>query len=227
MWEQMKTVISLPKIQKKKLPKGFEGDDNRFSETLVEYFLKEYTEKGDLVLDIFAGLGTTLFVAEEMNRVPYGIEYDETRWNYIRENLKHKENIIKGDAKKLVEYKFPKCDFFLTSPPYMSKNDNENPFTSYTTKGSYEEYLKDYVHIFSQLKQLMKPNSVIIVEVANLKKISGEVTTLAWDVTKEISKVLHFEGEIIVKWEDDNSGTSDGIYGYGYDHSYCMVFGNK
>ena len=46
----MKTVISLPKIQKRELPEGFKGDDNRFSETLVEYFLKEYTKKGDLVI---------------------------------------------------------------------------------------------------------------------------------------------------------------------------------
>ncbi|OLS32412.1 MAG: hypothetical protein HeimAB125_09320, partial [Candidatus Heimdallarchaeota archaeon AB_125] len=109
----MKTIISLPKIQKRKLPEGFKGDDNRFSETLVEYFLKEYTKKGDLILDIFAGLGTTLFVAEEMGRVPYGIEYDELRCNYIRENLKHGKNIIRGDALNLLEYGLPQCDFCL------------------------------------------------------------------------------------------------------------------
>jgi len=226
MWKLMKTIISLPKIQKRKLPEGFKGDDNRFSETLVEYFLKEYTKKGDLILDIFAGLGTTLFVAEEMGRVPYGIEYDELRCNYIRENLKHGKNIIRGDALNLLEYGLPQCDFCLTSPPYMPKDDIENPFTSYTTQGSYEEYLKDYVIIYSQVKQILKPNSIIAVEISNLKN-KGEVTTLAWDVTKEISKVLHFEGETIIKWENDNSDTSDGIYGYGYDHSYCMIFRNK
>jgi len=121
----MKTIISLPKMQKRKIPESFTGDDNRFSETLVEYFLKKFTERGDLVLDVFAGLGTTLFVAEEMDRVAYGIEYDELRFNFIKDNLKHKENIIRGDALKLLQYNFPKCDFCLTSPPYMSKNSKD------------------------------------------------------------------------------------------------------
>jgi len=72
----------------------------------------------------------------------------------------------------------------------------------------------------------MKPGTTIVVEVSNLKN-HGEVTTLAWDVSKEISKVLHFEGEIVIKWENVNTETNDGIYGYGYDHSYCLVFRNK
>ena len=79
--------------------------------------------------------------------------------------------------------------------------------------------------IYKQVKQLMKPDSVIVVEVSNLK-IQSKVTTLAWDVAKEISKVLHFEGEIVIKWENADTEANDGIYGYGYDHSYCLIFRN-
>jgi DNA modification methylase len=222
----MNTVISLPKKQKRSLPEEFKNDDNRFSESLVEHFLDEYTKKGDKVLDIFAGLGTTLFVAEEMGRIPFGIEYDERRYNYIRSNLKNKENIIKGDALKLLDYNLPKCDFFLTSPPYMTKESNQNPFTAYTTQGNYEHYLEDYEKIFNQVKMIMKSNSKIVVEVVNIK-FKEEVTTLAWDIAKEISKVLHFEGEVIIRWEYSDSETTNGTYGYGYDHSYCMIFRNK
>ncbi|MHA1218918.1 MAG: DNA methyltransferase [Candidatus Heimdallarchaeaceae archaeon] len=222
----MKTIITLSKVQRREIPERFRKNDNRFSETLVEYFLEEHTTRGDIVLDIFAGLGTTLFVAEDMERIPYGIEYDEQRCNYIRENLEYKENIIHGDALKLFEYNIPKCDFCLTSPPYMPKDDIENPFTACSTQGSYEQYLLDYGKIYKQVKQIMKPDTTIVVEVSNLKN-HGEVTTLAWDVAKEISKVLHFEGEIVIKWENVNTEANDGIYGYGYDHSYCLVFRNK
>ena len=62
-----------------------------------------------------------------------------------------------------------------------------------------------------------------MIEVSNLK--GKEVTTLAWDIAGEISKVLHFEGEVIVGWKGENMG--EGIYGYGYDHSYCLIYKNK
>ena len=221
----MKTIITLPKKQKKTLPEDFKGNDDRFSEFLVEYFLKEYTEKGDKVLDIFAGYGTTLFVAEDMGRVPYGIEYDRKRYDYIREKLENKENIVNGDALKLLDYNLPKCDFFLTSPQYMTKGSETNPFTSYTTPGNYEKYLKDYEKIFNQVKKVMKPNSKIVIELANINN-EGEVTPLAWDVGKKISKVFNFKGEVIIKWDGEEEPTK-GTYGYGYDHSYCLIFSNK
>ena len=222
----MKTIISLPNTKERILPEEFQKDDNRFSESLVEYFLKEFTKKGDKVLDIFSGLGTTLFVAEKLERIPYGIEFDQKRCNYVREHLKNKSSIINGDALKLLDYNLPECDFLLTSPPYMPKNDDENPFTAYTTKGNYTKYLEDYEKIFSLVKRIMKPQSHIIVEIANLKN-EGIVTTLAWDVANRISKVLHFEGEIIINWEGEEREGEESIYGYGYDHSYCLVFRNK
>ncbi|MHA1954384.1 MAG: DNA methyltransferase, partial [Candidatus Heimdallarchaeaceae archaeon] len=77
----MRTYITLPNVCRRKIPEEFKKDDNRFAEGLVEYFLEKYTKKGETVLDIFAGLGTTLFVAEEMGRIPFGVEYSESRYN--------------------------------------------------------------------------------------------------------------------------------------------------
>ncbi len=232
----MKTYVFLPKYFKTELPAKFQKDDNRFPEAYVEYFLKNYTKKGDKVLDIFAGLGTTLFVSEKMGRIPFGVEIVEKRYQYIKDRLENKENIIHGDALKLLEYNIPKCDFCFGSPPFMMKDDPENPFTAYQKEGSYQQYLKDFQKIFSQLKEVMKPNSIIAVDVANLKNERGEVTTLAWDVGKSISKVLHFLGEIIIIWESRESKTVDGrsepwriegTFGYGYDHNYCLLYQNK
>jgi DNA methylase len=45
------------------LPLGPDQDDVRYPEALVEAFLTEYAEPGDVVLDPFAGLGTSLIVA--------------------------------------------------------------------------------------------------------------------------------------------------------------------
>ncbi|MBD3193261.1 MAG: hypothetical protein GF308_21685 [Candidatus Heimdallarchaeota archaeon] len=231
----LKSYVVLSNNKRRKIPEKFLANDNRFSENLVEYFLNQYTKKGDKVLDIFAGLGTTLFVAEEMGRLPFGMEYNKERFDYIRANIKHQENIIHGDSLKLSSYNLPECDFCITSPPFMMKELTENPFTDCSTKGNYQQHLEDLKRIYSQVKEIMKPSAYIVVDVANLKGKKG-ITTLAWDAGKAIAEVLPFLGEIIVIWKNRESETVDGhsepwriagTYGYGYDHSYCLVFQNK
>jgi len=213
----MKTYFHLTNRKRYSLPAIFQDDDVRFPESLVEYFLEQYTQQGDFVFDPFAGFGTTLFVAERMGRVPYGVEIDQVRVSFIKSKLANPENIIHGDVRQLTDIELPKIDFSITSPPYMNKfNHPQFPFAGYKITGEgHEEYLRDIRSIYRQLRARMKPTGKIVLEVANLKT-ENQVTTLAWDVGQEISKVLHFEGEVIICWENE--------YGPGYDHSYCLIF---
>ena len=52
------------------------GHSAAFPEWLPEFFIKLFTEEGDIVLDPFLGSGTTYRVAAHMNRKPVGIEMD-------------------------------------------------------------------------------------------------------------------------------------------------------
>ena len=100
----------------------------------------------------------------------------------------------------------------------MNQDDEEDPFSGYKEKGKgYPAYLNNIQKISLQLKVLMKTSGKVVIEIANLKN-NGKVTTLAWDVAREISKTFHFDGEVIVCWDK---------YGYGYDHSYCLVYSVK
>jgi SAM-dependent methyltransferase len=210
----MKTYLQLKNTHRCEFPDEFQKDDVRFSESLVEHFVREFTREGDVVFDPFAGYGTTLMVAEEMGRVAYGIEFDERRVRYARARLEHPERLIHGDSRRLASYRLPPFDLSVTSPPYMGKNDRENPLTNYTTGGDYTAYLQGLSSIYEQLGQLLKPGARAVVEVANLR-LSDGLTTLAWDVAGALARVLHFEGEVVVGWDE---------YGFGYDHSYCLVF---
>jgi DNA modification methylase len=211
----MKTYLSLKLSHSEELPAAFKDDDVRYPESLVEHFLKEFTRAGDTVLDPFAGYGTTLFVAERMGRIPYGIELVAEKVQYARGRLSRPEALIQGDARFLADIQLPPMDFSLTSPPYMNKGDPEDPFTAYrSTNNGYAGYLRDIRGIYKQLRGRMKPAGKVVLEIANLK-LNGQVTTLAWDVAREVSKVLRFEGEVVVCWDR---------YGYGYDHSYCLVY---
>lgn len=211
-----KSYFSQRLERRTQLPPEFRDDDVRYPEALVERMLERYTQPGDVVLDPFAGFGTTLVVAEAMGRVAWGIEYDQRRARYIRSRLQHPERLIHGDARRLADYALPSVDFSLTSPPFMHRGDAEDPFTAYSQPGQgYASYLATIRGIYAQLGQLLKPGARAVLEVANLRDARG-VTPLAWDISAAVGQELTFEGEIVVLWDRDP--------GFGYDHSYCLVF---
>lgn len=211
----MRTHLTLELSHPDALPAAFKDDDVRYPESLVEHFLLNYTQVGDTVLDPFAGYGTTLVVAERLERTGLGLELNAARVNYARAKLRRPERLLQADARLLATLDLPAIDFSMTSPPYMNRDDVEDPFTDYQDQGKgYTAYLQDLRSIYGQLRQRMRPAGTVVLEIANLKR-GGQVTTLAWDVAQAISTVLHFEGEVVVCWDS---------YGYGYDHSYCLVY---
>ena len=211
----MRTFLRLKNQQPHKLPAEFQHEDLRYAEELVAHFLRQYTRPGDTVLDPFAGYGTTLSVAEAMERTPYGIEIDARRAGYVRSRLQRPAGLIHGDTRKILSYQIPPIAFSITSPPYMAAADLEDPFTNYRAAGAGDTaYLEQITQIYADIRQLLKPDARAVLEVSNLKDEHG-ITTLAWDVARAVSNVLVFEGEVVIGWDS---------YGYGYDHSYCLVF---
>jgi DNA modification methylase len=213
--EKVQTWLNLPRGNKIVLPSRFRHENVRCADSLVEYCVNEFTEKGQVVFDPFAGYGTTLLIAEEMGRLGYGVEFSKEKANYVQGLLEHPERLVHGDSLRLMEYDLPLIDLCLTSPPYTNQSDTENPFVDYRQKGfDYPSYLQGMGNIFSQVSQKMNPSGRLVIEASNLKK-NGEVTTLAWDIAREVSRLFHFEGETIICWDE---------YGYGYNHSYCLAF---
>lgn len=213
----MRTFLRLKNRPVGRLPDHLHPHDVRYADELVAEFLREYTAPGDLVFDPFAGFGTTLIVAETMGRRALGVEFDRDRANYIRTRLQDPAAIIHGDSRRLSELALPPVDFVMTSPPFMARGDAEDPLQSYSVPGDgYEDYLHGIGAIAGQLAAIMKPNAHAVFEVANMKRDTA-VTTLAWDIACELSHHLTFKGETIIGWDH---------YGYGYDHSYCLIFSN-
>ncbi len=206
-------------LKDKLKPIPIAGSQVRYSEELVKKFILQFTRKGDKILDPFAGFGTTLIVAEKLGRIGYGIEYEQERVDYIKKNIKLPTRIIHGNALKIGEYKLPKFDFSMASPPYMRSSDKENPFSNYSKKGNYKQYLRDISTIYKQIKKLMKPNAVIIVEVSNTYGNEHQMTPLAWDVGYELAKIFFLERELI---HCSNNEPAEGS-----NHSYILVFRNK
>lgn len=209
-------LISLPYKLERAGPR-FGEDEIRYPESLVRYFLKNFTKKGDKVFDPFAGLGTTLFVAEELGRVPYGVEADGNRHAWTAGQMDNWLNLVHGDSAHLAGFGFPKMDFCMTSPPFMPRGDKWNPlFAGDPKHAGYDAYLKQMTRIFKNLPSVMKKNAVVVVQVDNVQK--GKVfTPLVRDLSLAISKTLRPEGEIIVTWTGGKPG---------YRHTHCLLFKN-
>lgn len=64
------------------------GHPTQKPEVLMETLIKVATKEGDWILDPFAGSGTTLVMAQRLNRNCIGIEIDEEYVSLIKERLK-------------------------------------------------------------------------------------------------------------------------------------------
>lgn len=218
----MQTYLSLDYGHRETLPEGH-PDQLRTCDALVERFVEEYTEPGDRVLDVFAGYGTTLAAADRLGRVPYGVEFEADRTEYVRSRLDGAGEVRHGDALNLEGSWFPPCDLCFTSPPFMAEGMTENPFENYAGASTYDDYLDDVEAAFENVGSVLAPGGRVVVDASNMKH-AGHVTTLAWDLGRRIRRVFDFEGEVVATWTAEEPHDRDGAFGYGYDHSYCLVF---
>jgi hypothetical protein len=214
---EVRTYLTLSKGDHHR-PGGSERDT--FPESLVETFLRKYTIPDELVLDPFAGFGTTLVVAERMGRRSIGVEFHEDRAAYIAGRIGPSATIVNGDSRRIDELGLPIADFSISSPPYMCRNDTEDPLQGYMAPGKgYEAYVAGVKDVYRRLRSVVKPDAVVVVNVSNISRYDG-LTTLAWDLGSAISTVMDFTGEVVVCWDDDD-------HTFGYDHEYCLVFRNS
>lgn len=218
----MDTHLSLEYAHREELPEGH-TNEVRTPDALVARLLEAFTEPGDRVIDIFAGYGTTLAVAERLDRVPFGLEYEADRVAHIEDRISTPAHVRHGSVLKLQPSWFPACACCFTSPPFMTRAMDENPFENYAGQSTYEEYLADIETAFARLDAVLAPGGRVIVDVVNMKH-EGEVTPLAWDIADRVSNVFNFDGEIVVTWEGESPIDRKGRFGYGYDHTYCHVF---
>lgn len=208
-----KNFITLPyKLERD--PPPFEGNAIKYPESLVRHFIGEYTKRGQKVFDPFAGLGTTMFVAEETDRIPFGIEYDARRYEWSAGQMENWQNLICGDSLKLSRMGLPKMDFCMTSPPFMPKTDKWNPLSwGNPAKAGYATYLKQMGKVFKQVGDIMKRNAYIVIHVDDIP--GRTFTPLVRDLSMTISNILTLENEITIKWKNAPEN---------YPLTHCLVF---
>ena len=189
------------------------ADDIHFTEALAASVIGHASQPGDLVLDPFAGYGTTVTVAERMGRRAIGIELVPEHLEIARRRTGGRARLILGDARDLSRLVDEPIDLVLTSPPYMPGTDHpENPLTGYATDdGDYGTYLRELGDIFGQVAILLRPGGHLVVNVANVVATDGSVTALASDMAGVIDEHVPLLGVTTLHWDVPPAGL-DGDY---------------
>lgn len=212
---KISSFIELP-FKRENPVSSSDSDEDKYPESFPRHFIDLFTKEGDKIFDPFLGHGTTAIVAEEMNRVPFGIEADDERFDWSVGMIDHWQNVRCSDALEMLEHSFPKMDFCVTSPPFMGVDHTWNPLYEGDPKfGTYKDYLEKITLIFKQLKDLMKRNSYIAVHVDNVNQRA--FTPLVRDMSICISEHFKPSGEVIIKWQDAPEA---------YPHTHCLIFRN-
>lgn len=169
-------------------------EDVHFTGHVARTVIEALSAPGDLVLDPFAGFGTTLEAARTMGRSAVGIELLPERVAAIRTRVPG-ARICEGDARGLrtlirtgiVGIEDGSVALCLTSPPYMTVNDHPaNPLTGYELDGGdYAGYLGSLTEIAHQLLPSLRLGGYLVLNVADIS-FRGVTTSLIADVTSAL-----------------------------------------
>jgi len=204
-------AITLPFVQDYPAPNS-ENASDQYPSALPRHFIDAYTAKGARVFDPFMGFGTTAFVAEDMGRVPYGVEANGERFEWGAGQLKHWQNIRHGDSVEISEFDFPQMDFCITSPPWMPMQDDWNPlYGGDPQHNGYLAYLTRMDEIFVAVRSVMKDGACVVVHVSDIDNENG-FTPLVADIKAAISRSFRFTEDVMIEWDQQGQST------------HCLVF---
>jgi len=197
------------------LPSEHSADDVRLSEDVLKKYICSLTQPGDLVFDPFAGFGTTLVVAERLERRGLGYEILEARARYANSIISSSSNVICSDIQNIELDQLPLIDLCISSPPYMNKTDAEDPLSGYADPiGTYEEYIAKLRAIYTSIGKRLNEDGHLVIQIQNLQTDQG-ITPLAFDLYNAIGSDLAFVSEDITIWDTKC---------YGYTHGYCFIY---
>lgn len=177
------------------------------------------------------------------------VEQKSLRYNNI-------QKVVVGNSLKIEELwqnnNLQNVDFIICSPPYWNmlkksrggvqsaQRDREDKgLDTYYSEdpndlGNIDDYyifVEKLTEVFRKSLEFLNYGKYMVIIIQNLRDEEGIVRPLAWDLTREISKLpdIVFQGEKI--WCQNNKKL--GIWGYpkifvpSYHHHYCLIFQKK
>jgi len=228
----------------------YEGRDIRdkkihpavFPIALPAHFIKLLTHEGELVLDPFVGVGTTLVAAQDLNRNAVGFDLKEEYIEIARKRLKQsrlnhdtKQIAIVDDARNIPQYfKENTISLCITSPPYanmlnrprlnksirgdLRQNEYYMTIQQYSNDPrdlgtmNHKEYAKALEEIYSGILPLMKPRAHCIININDVWWNNKRYLTHIYVIEALTKAGFEFRNTFI--WDKRDLVNKVGIFGW-------------
>jgi len=208
---------------------------------LCEKLIKIYTkDDGEVILDPFMGVGSTIIAAKNLNKKGIGIELNEEFFNIAKKRLNetqtklNQENnksnmfepeLLLGDARtELKKILDESVDLCINSPPYwdilnQKRTVDNKEIKSYSDSDidvgnikDYNLFLQELKKIYSEVYRTLKRNKRCCVIVMDIRK-KDKFFPLHIDITK-IMRGIGFELEEFVIWDRQHEYNNMKTLGY-------------
>ncbi len=159
---------------------------------LPERLIRIYSQEDELILDPFAGSGSTLIAAQNLKRYSVGVELSEKFIRLYKErkkklslfdNKEHEPILVKGDARDLHKFvEDESVQLTITSPPYwdilnQKRTADNKEIRTYGDKEtdlgnitSYQDFLHALNEVFTSVYRATRKGGFCCVVVMDIRK---------------------------------------------------------
>lgn len=167
--------------------------------------LLRYSESGDLVLDQFAGGGTTLVEAKLLNRNIIGVDVNDKaiercieKTSFEHAGAEGKVYIRKGDARNLNFIDDESIDLICTHPPYANIIEYSEDIACDLSRLKIKDFLVEMEAVAAESYRVLKKDKFCAVLMGDTRQ-KGNMVSLSFDVMHIFEKFGFKLKEIIIK----------------------------
>lgn len=174
--------------------------------------LLRYSAEGDLVLDQFAGGGTTLVEAKLLRRNIVGVDVNPDALARCKEktNFEYPNSgqvsVVQGDARKLDFIKDKSIDFICTHPPYADIIHYSEGIDADLSQFGVNEFLAEMTAVAFECYRVLKKDKFCAILMGDTRK-KGHVVPMSFEVMKIFEQAGFKIKEIIIKQQHNCKAT--------------------
>lgn len=172
-----------------------------------------YSKEGDLVLDQFAGEGTTLVEAKLLNRDIIGVDVNnialdrcKEKTSFDHEGANGKVYIHKGDARNLDFISDNSIDLICTHPPYADIIKYSDDLKDDLSHLKVKDFLEEMKKVASESYRVLKKDKFCAVLMGDTRQ-KGCMIPMSFDVMKIFQDAGFTLKELIIKEQHNCKAT--------------------